>query len=87
MTEQDWYEVEQTTKGEDDWMACSMIEPANTLVDIRIRLIRWIERIRDTDENEYRIVHKTLTTQVVAVVKGPETLRIHKDIAERKEKQ
>lgn len=77
--EKDWYEIEYTRKSEDDWSNLGSVDPANTLVDIRIRLIRWIERIHDTDDYDYRIVHKVLTTDVVLVVRDEKDLTAKKE--------
>lgn len=58
-----YYIIETTTNGDNDW--CVMDgNTSDSLASCRARLA-WIKRIADTDEKDYRIVRRTITTEPV----------------------
>lgn len=59
-----YYLIEMTPKGDNDWCVLDG-NTFDSLASCRARLAAWIKNIRDTDEIDYRIVRRTVTTEPV----------------------
>lgn len=61
-----WYVIEHSRIGDDDWFALDnrTFDSQNGALQ---KMRDWIEKIRDNDEYEYRVVKKTLASEVISV--------------------